>query len=82
LPDDDDDDEENIDKLRYRKPFVWYENNYCNKSFFIFSQENYFRRLCYRAVKYENFESIILVAIIFSSLKLVVDTYLDSSDPS
>lgn len=33
-------------------------------------------------VKHEKFETVILIAIIVSSLKLVVDTYMNPNDPS
>ena len=33
-------------------------------------------------VKHDHFETIILVAIIVSSLKLVFDTYTDNEDPT
>ena len=33
-------------------------------------------------MKHEKFETVILVAIIISSLKLVVDTYMNPEDPS
>lgn len=33
-------------------------------------------------VKHEKFETFILIAIIVSSLKLVVDTYTNAEDPS
>ncbi len=35
---------------------------------------------CYKLSKNKNFDKIILSIIIFSSLKLVIDTYVDSVD--
>jgi len=34
-----------------------------------------FRKICFKIVQWEHFESIILVLIIFSSIKLAIDTY-------
>jgi len=52
------------------------------KSLFIFSQKNIIRKLAYRIVKHKYFESVILGGIILTSLKLVLDTYIDTKDPS
>jgi len=38
--------------------------------------------MCYWIVKFEYFETIILTAIIITSLKLVIDTYINFDDPS
>lgn len=65
-----------------KKAFILFENIECKYSFFIFSRLNIIRKLCYRIVKHEYFESIILGAIILSSIKLVIDTYIDFNDPS
>ena len=37
--------------------------------------------MAYKFYKNEYFESIILLAIIISSLKLVIDTYIDFNNP-
>lgn len=39
------------------------------------------RKLCYRIVKHKYFEPVILTAIVLSSIKLIVDTYVDKDDP-
>lgn len=48
----------------------------------MFSKNNIFRKILYRTVKHEYFESVILGAIIASSIKLVSDTYIDPEDPN
>lgn len=37
--------------------------------------------MAYKFYKNEHFESLILVAIIISSIKLVIDTYIDFNNP-
>jgi hypothetical protein len=51
----------------------------CKKAWFLFSQENIIRRAAYRIIKHDQFETVILIAIIVSSLKLVFDTYVKSN---
>ena len=58
------------------KVFKYFEDNECQDSFFYFSTENYFRRKCYRIVKYPKFDTFILIMIIISSIKLALDTYI------
>ncbi|EGR31607.1 hypothetical protein IMG5_106200 [Ichthyophthirius multifiliis] len=53
----------------------------CENAFFIFSQQNHFRILCYKIVKHPKFETVILIAIFQTSIKLVIDTYFDNSNP-
>lgn len=38
--------------------------------------------MCYRIVKNEHFETVILALIILSSLKLVFDTYIKETNPN
>ena len=53
-----------------------FDGNHCEKSFFLFTKHNYFRKNLYRIVTNTKFEGVVLVLIILSSLKLVTDTYL------
>lgn len=69
------------DKIEKKKEFIMFENIECDKSYFIISKNNFFRKFCYRSVKHEHFESVILIAIILSSLKLIVDTYVEKGNP-
>jgi hypothetical protein len=83
---------EKILTIRFNKEF--FKNNECQMSFYAFSQvmfpletrgfnnfqENLFRRWCYKMSKHRNFEKLILLLILFSSVKLVVDTYLFEND--
>ena len=73
---DDDDGDDKKKQQKIVKKFVWYQGVQCKKAWFIFSQQNIIRRIAYRIIKHDQFETIILIAIIISSLKLVFDTYL------
>jgi Ion transport protein len=58
------------------KEKIEYEGIYCERSLYLFHKSNWFRQLLYKIGTNTKFEHIILVLIIFSSLKLVVDTYI------
>ena len=62
------------------KTFLIFDNIPCQRSLWVFTTENKFRRLCCRIVKHKYFESVILVMILFSSIKLAVDTYISSDN--
>lgn len=47
----------------------------CQSSFFVFSQENWFRSLCYKAIKHGMWETVVLTLISLSSFKLFYDTF-------
>lgn len=53
-----------------------FEGCECNLSFYILSKKNKFRIYLYRAVSHTGFETVILILIILSSIKLVIDTYI------
>lgn len=48
----------------------------CEDSLYIFNKSNTLRKLCYRIVHHSNFETAILVFIMTSSFKLVIDSYV------
>ena len=52
----------------------------CYESLFFFTQNNRFRRLCYKIIKYEYFDNIIIIAIVLSSIKLALDSYIADND--
>ena len=54
-----------------------FRNIECEKSIYLFSKENWLRRLCYQAIFHPRFETVIMCIIIGSTLKLVIDTYSD-----
>lgn len=54
-----------------------FEGVECYNSFYIFKKTNKLRIILYRASTHTAFEGVILVLIILSSIKLVVDTYLN-----
>ncbi|CAD8189628.1 unnamed protein product [Paramecium octaurelia] len=52
------------------------EPGLCQFSLYMFSQENIIRRICYRIVKDDKFETLIFFMIFLTSAKLVFDTYI------
>jgi hypothetical protein len=57
-----------------KKPM--FENIDCEYSFFIFTKKNKIRIFCYKVITHRFFESVIMVLIVLSSIKLIYDTYL------
>lgn len=55
-----------------------YKDVYCEKTFFYIPKKNPVRKLCAWISSHEYFETIILTLIILGSLKLVVETYIDT----
>ena len=53
-----------------------YEDVECEKSFFFISKSNPIRIFIYKLTMHKLFEAFILAIIVFSSIKLIVDTYL------
>ena len=56
-----------------------YDGIECEDSLYLFNKINYFRIFIYKIVTHHNFETFIQTFIVISSLKLAVDTYIDSS---
>ncbi len=48
----------------------------CPRSFYLFTKENKCRITLYRMTSHSCFETVILILIILSSIKLAVDSYL------
>ena len=48
----------------------------CERSLYLFSKQNPFRKFCYKVFKHKLFENFILFLIGISSLKLALDSYL------
>jgi len=65
---------QNIDILGKNK--VLFEGVYCDRAFYLLSQENQFRIFIYKLCMSNQFEWFIMSLVILSSLKLVIDTYL------
>lgn len=63
-------------KKRERNPDPFFDVS-CQKSLFLFSKGNLVRKMSAAITSHRHFESVILVIIILSSLKLSVETYLD-----
>lgn len=67
-------------KASKQKPL--FDRIHCNKSWCLFSKQNPIRKLTGMIVQHQYFESVILVTIILSSLKLIVDTYIPDNPVS
>jgi len=52
----------------------------CNRSFYIFSKENFVRRFCLALMHHPWFENSVLIMIAISSIKLGIDTYITDTD--
>lgn len=53
-----------------------YDDIKCEKSYYMFSKNNAFRKLCFKIVSNPKFDSFSLFLIVSNSIKLVWDTYL------
>lgn len=47
----------------------------CENSIYLFSKKNWIRIFCYKVINHGQFENFVMVLIVFSSFKLVFDTY-------
>ncbi len=50
----------------------------CENSCYIFSKKNWIRIFCYKVINHGQFENFVMVLIVFSSFKLVFDTYTNN----
>lgn len=57
-----------------------FEGVQCESAFFIFSKQNCFRIWCYKLIKHKYWETVVLVLICLSSLKLAFDTWEREKD--
>ncbi|CAD8186158.1 unnamed protein product [Paramecium octaurelia] len=69
------DDVEEYQKLQTQRFIYFSEKGIGEYALMVFSQESTFRKLCYRAVKDKIFDLFILILILISSAKLILDTY-------
>ncbi|CAD8079148.1 unnamed protein product [Paramecium primaurelia] len=69
------DDVEEYQKLQTQRFIYFSEKGLGEYALMIFSQESTFRKFCYRAVKDKIFDIFILILILISSAKLILDTY-------
>lgn len=64
-----------------KKPFRGIE---CERSFYLLTKENFIRKAAWAIINHGKFETLIMIIIVLSSLKLVFDTYtndLKNDDP-
>ena len=60
------------DEVKQQKLFVGVE---CNQAFYLFSKDNFIRKMCYKMIKHPIWENGVIVLILLSSMKLATDTY-------
>jgi len=63
-------------KVVTKKKKVDFEGVECELSFYFLTKNNWLRIILYRMVTHTGFETVILILIVLSSIKLVVDTYI------
>jgi hypothetical protein len=56
-----------------------FKDNDCENSLFIFSQTNGFRIWCMHLICWKRFDQFIMMLILVSTLRLILDTFLDGS---
>ena len=56
-----------------------FQDNFCEKSYFIFSKSNKIRILCFKTLSHPMFDNVTLAIIALNSIKLAWDTYLLSN---
>ena len=56
-----------------------FKDNECEYSLFIFSQTNSFRLWCVDVITYKKFDSFILIMILLSTVRLIIDTFVSGS---
>ncbi|KAL4431577.1 hypothetical protein ABPG74_017282 [Tetrahymena malaccensis] len=77
---DDEDLEDEKKQINNEIQFVYFAGVKCQKSLYIFSQQNIIRKICYRALVHPMFEQIVLMVIVLSSIKLTMDTYINDQE--
>ena len=63
-------------KVVTKKKKVDFEGVECELSFYFLTKNSKLRIYLYRMVTHTGFETVILILIVLSSIKLVVDTYI------
>jgi len=66
-----------MERDQYKYDFKRLFENITSKNLFIFSQENLFRRICYRIANNVWFQKIYLIIVFVSTCELAAETYLD-----
>jgi hypothetical protein len=56
-----------------------FKDNNCERSLFVFSQTNRVRVYCMGLITWKRFDQFIMVIILISTLRLMLDTFIDSS---
>lgn len=77
--DSEEEEEEELAMQKKKKPFVYFQNVDCLDAFFIIPQSSWIRQKIYYLVNQKFFDKIIICVIVISSLKLVVDTYIEDT---
>ena len=59
---------------------ILYNDIICEASFYIFHKQSHFRLICFKISKSHKFENLILFLIVLNTIKMIVDTYIQSSN--
>ena len=62
--------------IKWQKINKIFKKNYCEDSLFLFSQNNGFRICCMKLINHSLFDKFILLIIILSTVRLILDTFL------
>jgi hypothetical protein len=63
-------------KVVTKKKKIDFDGNECEVAFYFFKKSNRVRIFLYRMVTHNGFETVILILIILSTIKLVIDSYI------
>lgn len=72
-------------KIVTKKKKIDFDGNECEVSLYFLKKSNKFRLFLYRLVTHTGFETVILILIVLSSIKLVIDSYIygyPATDPT
>jgi hypothetical protein len=59
-----------------------FKDNYCERSLYIFGQTNRLRLYCMSIVTWKKFEQFIMLVILVSTIRLMIDTFVDGYSSS
>jgi hypothetical protein len=59
-----------------------FKDNFCERSLYVFSQTNKLRLYCMSIITWKKFEQFIMLVILVSTLRLMIDTFVDGYNSS
>ncbi|OMJ73663.1 hypothetical protein SteCoe_27598 [Stentor coeruleus] len=73
---------ENSENIEQNEPKDFFKGVACEKSYYVFSKDNFIRKRCMWLCRNSVLDNIILVVIVLNSLKLAWDTYIINNNTS